>query len=130
MNKTKILVFGDRLGRRRHIAVRNNNFEVVDSFKFLGIMFFLKKPKFCKGQISHSRTSQKSLYSLFVKIRNLDLPLDCQIKLFDNTVVPILLYACEVWGYGDLNCIEQIHTDCLKHILHVKKSIPLWIVQS
>ena len=37
VDKTKILEFGDGLGRSRHIAVRNNNFEVVDNFKFLGI---------------------------------------------------------------------------------------------
>jgi len=60
VDKTKILVFGDRLGRSRHVAVRNNNFEVVDSFKYLGNMF-KKTQKFCKGQISHSRTSQKSI---------------------------------------------------------------------
>ena len=49
---------------------------------------------------------------------------DCQLKLFDNTVAPILLYACEMWGYGDLSLIEKVHTDFMKHILNVKKSTP------
>ena len=34
------------------------------------------------------------------------------------------MYACEIWGYGDLSSIEKVHTDFLKHILHVKKSTP------
>ena len=61
-----------------------------------------------------------SLYTC-TKIRNLFLPVDCKLKLFDNTVVPILLYACEVWGYGDLNLIGKVHTAFMKHILNVKK---------
>ena len=34
----------------------------------------------------------------------------------------MVLYGCEIWVYRDLNCIEKIHTDFLKHILNVKKS--------
>ena len=55
--------------------------------------------------------ARKALFSMYVKIRILNLPLDCQLKLFDNTVVPILLYACEICGYGDFSGIEKIHTD-------------------
>jgi hypothetical protein len=40
------------------------------------------------------------MFSLYKKIRNLDLPIDFQLKLIDNTIVPILTYGCEVWGYG------------------------------
>ena len=64
------------------------------------------------------------MFCLFRKIKNLDLPIDCQIKLFDNTVLPILTYGCEIWGFGDISCIEKVHTDFLKRILHVKKSTP------
>ena len=46
------------------------------------------------------------------------------MKLFDNTIVPILTYGCEVWGYGDLSTFEKVHTDSLKHILGVKKGTP------
>ena len=41
-----------------------------------------------------------------------------------GAVVFILVYACKVWGYGDLNCIDKVHTDFLKHSLYVKKSTP------
>ena len=123
VDKTKILVFGDRPKRNRDIFIKNKRFEIVDTFKYLGIVFS-KNRKFAKAKCHVSDQAKKALFSLYVKIRNLNLPLDCQLKLFDNTVVPLLLYGCEIWGFGDLNCIEKIHTDFLKHILNVKKSTP------
>lgn len=39
----------------------------------------------------------------------------------DNFVVPIVLYGCNVQGCGDLNCLEKIHNDFLKHIQNVKQ---------
>ena len=54
----------------------------------------------------------------------MDLPIDCQLKLFDNTSVPILTYGSEVWGYGVLSTAEKVQTDFMKYILNVKKSTP------
>ena len=41
---------------------------------------------------------QKAMYSLTKKSRQLLLPIHIIFQLFDHTVVPILLYGCEVWG--------------------------------
>lgn len=30
------------------------------------------------------------------------LPIDMQIELFNINVKPVLLYGCELWGYGKL----------------------------
>ena len=35
----------------------------------------------------------------------LDLPLECQLDLFDKVVVPVLLYGSEVWGFEKLDLI-------------------------
>ena len=29
-----------------------------------------------------------------------------------------------MWGFGDISCIENVHIDFLKYVLHVKKSTP------
>ena len=50
--------------------------------------------------------------------------IDCQLKLFDNMILPILTYGSEIWGFGDLTTIEKVQTDCLKRILNVRKSTP------
>ena len=62
------------------------------------------------------------------KIRNLNLPIDLQIKLFDHTIAPILLYGCEIWGYQNTQIIENVHNDFLRNILKLRKSTPLYIL--
>ena len=56
------------------------------------------------------------------------LPIDIQIELFNKTIKPILLYGCEIWGFGDLSVIEQVKLKFLKFILNIKKSTPNCIV--
>jgi len=87
-------------------------------------VLFSKNRRFLVAKQHSVDQAKKALFGLYTNIRNLYLPVDCQLKLFDNTVVPILLYACEVWGYGDLHLIEKVHTDFMKHILSVKKTTP------
>ena len=61
---------------------------------------------------------------LFIRINNLDLPLDLQLKLFDHTVLLILTNSSEVWGYGNLDLIEQVQNDFLRKITLAKKVLP------
>ena len=42
--------------------------------------------------------ANKASFALMRKIRNLDLPIDIIIDLFNKNVKPILLYGCELWG--------------------------------
>ena len=46
----------------------------------------------------------KLLLSKLLKVEKL--PVDLSLQLFDNLVLPVLLYGCEVWGYSDItqNC--------------------------
>lgn len=48
--------------------------------------------------------------------------------LFDRIVVPVLLYACEVWGYENIEIIERVHLKYLKHILNLKSCTPSYMV--
>ena len=122
-DKTKLLVFGHRSRRKCNIYLNETLLEMVEAYKYLGVMFS-KTRSFNLTKKHVVEQARKALFSLYKKIRNLDLPIDCQIKLFDNTVLPILTYACEVWGFGDLTMIDKVQTDFFKHILHVKNSTP------
>ena len=62
------------------------------------------------------------------RANNLELPLDLQLKLFDNTVLPILTYDSEVWGYENLDIIERIHTDFLRRIIKCRKGTPRLLI--
>ena len=50
------------------------------------------------------------------------------LELFDKSVVPILLYGCEVWGFENIDIIERIHLKFCKIILNVKKSTANYMV--
>lgn len=63
-----------------------------------------------------------------MRANNLDLPLDLQMKLFDNTVLPILTYGSEIYGPGNLEIIERIHTEFLRKITMSRKSTPKYML--
>ena len=46
-----------------------------------------------------SKLENKSMHFLRKRIVNLHLPVDCQMKLFDQTIVSILLHGIEVTGF-------------------------------
>ena len=57
----------------------------------------------------------------------LNLPADCQLKLFDQTILPIL-YGSEICSFEKLQLVEKVHFDFLRSILKMKKSTPLTMV--
>ena len=40
--------------------------------------------------------AQKAKFSVLKRLRELELPIDLQLELFDSLVLPILLYCCEI----------------------------------
>ena len=56
------------------------------------------------------------MHLLYKRIRNLNLPVDLQLLLFDQTILPIVLYTCEVWGFENIQLIEKLQNEFLRHI--------------
>ena len=67
------------------------------------------------------------MYALIKKARDLDLPIDLQLEMFDATVAPIILYGSEIWGYENLDIIEKLQKKFCKFILKLKDSTPTCI---
>lgn len=85
------------------------------------------------GNFSDARSklaaqAQKSLYGIYRIIRNQNIPIDLQLKLFDSMVEPILLYGSEIWGFENLKNIEQVHLSFCKRILKVRSTTPNYMV--
>jgi hypothetical protein len=102
---TKVIVFSKRKGRQNYVAKLNGaELEIVDSLTYLGIVFKYNRNCFDarKKLVEQSSTS---LFAICKKIRNQNIPIDVQLKLFDSLVKPILLYGSEVWGYGNLEIL-------------------------
>lgn len=72
--------------------------------------------------------ANKALYALYRKIRNLAIPIDLQLKLFDSLITPILVYSCEVWGFENKQGIEKMHLQYCKRILNLRSSTPNFMV--
>ena len=68
------------------------------------------------------------MFALLRRSRQLSLPLDIQLKLFDSFILPILTYGYEVWGFKNTNLIEKFHLMYLKYSLSIKMATPTCMV--
>lgn len=128
IKKTQVVIFCKRKSRQSPIFMINNQpIDVKDSYTYLGIIFNYNG-SFCNARKKLIEQAQKSLYALYRKIKNLNIPIDLQLKLFDSLVVPILLYGCEIWGFENKEIIEKIHLQFCKRILRVRNSTPNFMV--
>lgn len=106
-----------------NFTIGNDTIEIADSYKYLGVIFqnngnFIQTRKMLRDQ------ANRAMFSVFKKCRLLHLPVDLQFDLFDQMVLPIVMYGCEVWGYENMNIMENLHLKFCKMVLKLKKSTP------
>ena len=64
--------------------------------------------------------------AIVTKSRRLSLPLDILFELFDRVVLPVVLYASEIYGHND-SCIKKLEIlqrSLYKKTLKLSKSTP------
>lgn len=54
----------------------------------------------------------------------MQLSVDIALELFDQLVLPVMLYGCEVWGYCDISELEILHRKYIKLLLGLYKCTP------
>ena len=64
------------------------------------------------------------MFALLKKLKELDLPIDLQLELFDSLILPILLYGCEVWEYKNVLILDRFYLKYLKYVFGLKQSTP------
>ena len=126
-SKTEIVIFNSRNRNNYEFKIGDNVIKITDKYKYLGVVFS-KSGSFLNARKHLAEQSKKAMHLLFTRANNLDLPIDLQLKLFDNTVLPILTYGSEIWGYENLDIIVRIHTDFLRRISKCRKSTPKYIL--
>ena len=126
-DKTKVMVFTKERNINYTFTINGVQLEVVSEYKYLGILFS-RSGSFSAAKVYIANKATRAMFSLLKKARDLLLPIDLQIELFQKTIKPILLYGCEVWGFGDLSVIERVQLKFLKYILNMKRSTPNCIV--
>ena len=124
INKTKVIIFGARKTSQYNFKLGESSLEIISKYHYLGVTFSNN------GSFLHARKhlveqTNKAMHFLYTKIDYFDLPLDLVLKLFDHTVLPILTYGSEVFGFENLEILEKVHTNFLRKITNSRKSTPL-----
>ncbi|MCG7891701.1 MAG: reverse transcriptase domain-containing protein, partial [Candidatus Thiodiazotropha endolucinida] len=101
-SKTKIIIFGVRRTDHFNFKFGSSTIEIVDNYKYLGTIFS-KSGSFLNARKHVTTQAKKAMYLLNIRIKNLDLPIDLQLKWFDNTILPILTHGSEIFGFEDCN---------------------------
>ena len=126
--KTKVVIFSKKKVRQNQsFKVKGQNNEIIDSYCYLG-MLLNYNGNFCTARKKITEQAHKALFAVYRKIRNITIPVDLQLKLFDSLVIPILLYASEVWGFENKESIEKVHLQFCKNILKVRSTTPNYMV--
>lgn len=122
-NKTKIVMFSrGRVNTDNYkFEFGGENIEVVEDYKYLGVLFNYKG-RFRKDELELKEHATRAIYSLIGKCRKFDLPADMQTELFNTTVLPVLTYASEIWGFYRVRELESLHMKFLKQALGVHKN--------
>ena len=123
-SKTKIIVFSKRKPRKMpNFSLENSTLEIVHEFKYLGVIF-KSNGNFNNCKIHLKEQALKAMFALLSKGRVLHLPVDVMLDLFDKTVLPIMLYGCEVWGFGNNSMLDVVFLKFCKYLLGLKASTP------
>lgn len=117
------MVFSKGATWKKTFYYKGEIIENVKEFKYLGIVLS-RTGSFSKAKKHLCEQAQKAMYGVIRKIRNFNLPLNCQFDLFDKVVLPVLLYGCEIWGFENLDIIERVHLKFLKTVLNLRSTTP------
>ena len=101
----------------------NLNIKTVYQYKYLGVIFNFNG-NFKQNITERITLARKSMFGLNAKAARLQLAPDIQLDLFDKMVLPVSMYACEVWGGANINALENFYRDFLKRVLGLHKTTP------
>ena len=127
-NKCKVIIFSRGVVRNYpEFFIGDDIIEVVRNFTYLGIKLNYNN-RFNVAQKDLTERASRAMFALIKKGKNLHLPLDVMIDLFDNMVLPVLLYGSEVWGFQCIPLLEKLQIKFYKCILKLRQSTPTQMV--
>ena len=101
------MVFGMRNTDNLHFKIGDHYISICSEFKYLGVTFSQSWNFFKTIKLNVER-AKKTMHLLYTRINNLQISIDLQIQLFNHTILPILLYGYEIWGFHNTNLIENV----------------------
>ena len=127
LSKTKIIIFCARNTNNFNFTLGNEWLDITNTYHYLGITFSASG-SFLNARKYISQQAKKAMHLLFARAQYADLPIDLILKLFDHTVLPILTYGAEIYGFENLDIIENVYKQFLRKLLKARKSTPLYML--
>ena len=123
-NKCKVVVFSKGKVRKFPIfKIGDETIEVVSDVLYLGLKLNYNNKMIVAHRDLYERAS-RAMFALLKKCNTLNLPIDLILDLFDKTIVPILTYGCEVWGFEQLDILHRLQQKFFKIVLRLRISTP------
>ena len=100
LSKSNIVVFrkGGYLGARERWTYDSDVLQVVNAYKYLGVLFS-PKLSFTGSCYDLTRKTKNAVLCIMQKLRMLNNnSFELFLKLFDSQAQPIALYGAELWG--------------------------------
>ena len=127
MEKTKIIHFRKSNKERTTYPFKlgNDNVNITENYKYLGLT--LNEYRNYK-ETSHilAKSASRALGALTAKYINArGLLFSTFTKLYNSTVLPVLHYACPIWGAKIYNHCDNIHHRAMRTFLGAGKKSPI-----
>ena len=123
-NKCKVMIFSrGKVRIHPEFKIGDEVLEVVSNFLYLGMKLNYNNKMSVAQKDLYDRAS-RAMFSLLKKCKSSNLPIDITIDMFEKTIVPILTYGCEVWGFGTNDVVNKLQRKFLKIILRLRTSTP------
>ena len=84
-DKTKIMIFGTRQNQRFNFNPGGHKIDICTGLKYLGVIFNRNR-HFRKTKKHNVEQAREAMHVLFKRIRNLEIPVDLQLYLFDHAI--------------------------------------------
>ena len=88
-----------------------------------GGLYFSKTRTFYKAKHRVVEQARKAMRLLYKRIRNFNQPIELQLQIFYQTILPILLHGSEVWGLNEIQIIGNLHCIFLCTTSKLKKGL-------
>lgn len=114
--------------RNEHWTYMNREVEVVNRYKYLGIMLTpnLSMIPYLEEKATATRLAIGSTYGNFLSLPHVS----CtdKIKVFEAAMRSILPYAAEVWGYKQSDKVEEVLRYFVKLMFSMLRTAPSYLL--
>ena len=124
--KTKVIVFRNGGPLRQYDSWKFGDkvLDVVTYYKYLGVLFSSRNSLFM-SQKTLANQATKTLFAVKSKLSRFGgVHLSVLFKIFDNKILPILLYGSENWFSHASPDIEKVHNQFCKYVLRLPINTP------